>query len=169
MHEYRFCRREGAQERQTQPNSDKGILFLLNSEEQILQSISARAPLPEILNRICDALDCQIGNLVSYVSLAEGDANDVTAMATHAEHFGLHQFCSERVFANDADILGSLESFCSVPRTPTASEFQLIERAKCLAAIAIKLDKEADQSGDRGVCAIRPLRGSDIERPVFVN
>jgi hypothetical protein len=40
------------------------IQYLLKGEEQILQSISTRAPISKILDDICAALDCQIGNTV---------------------------------------------------------------------------------------------------------
>jgi hypothetical protein len=61
----------------------------------------------------------------------------------NAAHFGLHTFCSEGIAAENDEVLGFLEMYSSVPREPTAEEVQLIERAKCLAAIAIKRHNEA--------------------------
>jgi hypothetical protein len=40
-------------------------------ERQILELISLDAPLPGILNRLCAAIDVQIGNVVSLVSLPD--------------------------------------------------------------------------------------------------
>jgi hypothetical protein len=57
--------------------------------------------------------------------------------------------------------------YCSVPRRPSAKEFQMIERAKYLAAIAIKLDNEADHQGNCG--GNRPVRGHVLEWPVSLN
>jgi hypothetical protein len=47
------------------------IQYLLKTEEQILQSISARGPISRILNDICNALDCEIGNTVSLISMPD--------------------------------------------------------------------------------------------------
>ncbi len=47
-----------------------------NGERQILELISLRAPLAGILNRLCIAIDVQIGNVISLVSLA--DAKKIT-------------------------------------------------------------------------------------------
>lgn len=116
------------------------IQYLLRAEEQILQSISTGAPLPKVLGGICAALDCQIGNVVSFVSLP-ADSGDLATIARSAQLFDLHAFCSEGVFAENDELLGTLEMYCCVSRKPTASELQLIERAKFLAAIAIQRDK----------------------------
>jgi hypothetical protein len=124
------------------PGSDK-IQYSLNSEERLLQSISSRAPLPKVLNEICTALDCQIGNVVSIILLPGEDAGDLAAIATNAALFGLFTFSSEGIVDGNDGLLGFLEMYCSVARTPNASEFRLIERAKCLAAIAIKRDNDA--------------------------
>ena len=160
MNEYDSGSRDGAQKHKPHRNFDDKPQYLLAAEEQLLQSISARAPLAEVLNGICSALDCQIGNVVSLISLPGDDASDLAASAMNATFFGLYPFCSERVVAENDELIGSLEMYCSVPRSPSASEFQLIERAKCLAAIAIKLGIEADRQGNCG------LRGN---WPVSVN
>jgi len=164
-----FGSRDTTQKRKAHRSFDGKIQYLLSAEEQLLQSISSRAPLPEILNGICDALDCQIGNVVSLISLTGNDESDPTPIAVHAAFFGLYDFCSERVMADNDELLGSLEMYCSVPRSPSASEFQLIERAKCLAALAIKLDNEADRQGNCGLRGDRPVRGRVLEWPVSVN
>jgi len=149
--------------------SDDKIQYLLSAEERLLQSVSTGAPLPEVLNEICNALDCQIGNVVSLISLPRDDASELAEIAINAALFGLYTFCSEGVFAENDELLGSLEMYCSVPRSPSASEFQWIERAKCLAAIAIKLDTEADRQSSCGMSGNRPVRRRVIEWPVSVN
>jgi len=72
--------------------------------------------------------------------------------------FGLYPFCSEGVFDDSDKPLGFLEMYCSVARSPNVSEFQLIERAVCLAAIAIKRHNEAsarDNCSPRGTMPVR--------------
>jgi hypothetical protein len=169
MNEYEFGSRDRPQERKAHRSFDGKIQYLLCAEEQLLQSISARAPLPEILNGICSALDCQIGNVVSLISLPGDDASELAAISMNAELFGLYTFCSEGVVAEKGELLGSLEMYCSVSRGPSASEFQLIERAKCLAAIAIKLAKEADHRSKCGMRGNWPARGRVLEWPVSIN
>jgi hypothetical protein len=72
----------------------------------------------------CNALDCQIGNVVSFISLPGNDAKELAAIALKAEVFGLYTFCSEGVVAENDELLGSLEMYCSVPRSPSAAEYQ---------------------------------------------
>jgi hypothetical protein len=153
MNEYDFGSDAPPQKHNTHRSLDGKIQYLLRAEEQLLQSISSHASLPKVLNEICSALDFQIGNVVSLITLPGDDPSDLAAIAMNAAHFGLHTFCSEGVAAENDELLGFLEMYCSVPRNPTAEEVQLIERAKCLAAIAIKRYNEAihqDSGGGRG-------------------
>jgi hypothetical protein len=136
--------RDGRQERWQQHNSGTEIEHLLGTEEQILQSISGRAPLPEILHKICDALNLEMGNLISFFSLPSDHATDLGAIASSAELFGLYKFCSTDIVDGNGESLGSLEMYCSVPRSPFLSDAPLIERAACLAAVAIKRHNEAE-------------------------
>jgi hypothetical protein len=117
--------------------------FLLTSEEKLLQSISARAPLPEVLNGICGALDCQIGNVVSLVSMPGDDGIELATIAMNAADYGLHIFCSGGIVTESGERLGSIEMYSVGPRCPSPGEYQLIERASCLAAIAIKCCRAA--------------------------
>ncbi len=169
MNEYDFGSRHRSQKRKAHRNFDDKIQYLLSAEEQLLQSISARAPLPEVLNGICSALDCQIGKVVSLISLPRNDASDLAAIVMNAALFGLYTFWSEGVVAENDELLGSLEMYCSVPRSPSLEEFQLIERAKCLAAMAIKRYNEADHQGNCGIQGDRPVRGRVLEWPVSMN
>ncbi|MGC2162201.1 MAG: hypothetical protein WA634_09855 [Silvibacterium sp.] len=138
------------------------------TEEQLLQSISAHAPLPEVLNKICIALDCQIGNVVSLISLPEDDASKRAGIAISAGHFGLHIFCSESIVAGE-ELMGFLEMYSCIPGSPSASEFQWIEQAKCMAAIAIKCDTEASHPNKCSMRENRPEREPALEWPVFIH
>jgi len=136
--------RDGRQERWPQRNSGSEIEHLLRTEEQILDSISGRAPLPEILHKICDALNLEMGNLISFFSIPTDHATDLAAIASSAELFGFYKFCSTDVVDGNGELLGSLEMYCSVPRSPFLSDAPLIERAACLAAVAITRHNQAE-------------------------
>jgi hypothetical protein len=161
--------RNRPQERKVHRKFDEKSQYLLSAEEHFLQSISAPASLPEVLNGICSTLDCQIGNVVSLISLLGDDASELAAIAMNAALFGLSTFWSEGVVAENDELLGSLEMYCSVPRCPSLEEFRLIERAKCLAAIAIKLYNEEDHQGNCGMRGNQPVRARVLERPVSMN
>jgi hypothetical protein len=169
MDKYDSGSRDRPQQCNAHRNVDDRIQYLLIAEKQLLQSISARAPLPGVLNGICSALDRQIGNVVSLISLPERDASELAALAANAALFGLHTFCSEGVIAENHELLGFLEMYCSVPRSPSASEFQLIERAKCLAVLAIKLHNAAGRQGNCGTRGNGPVRRYLFEWPVSMN
>jgi hypothetical protein len=153
MNEYDFGSDAGPQRRNAHRSLDDKIQYLLRAEEQLLQSISSHASLPKVLNEICSALDLQVGNVVSLITLPGDDPGELAAIAMNATHFGLHTFCSEGIATDNGELLGFLEMYCSVSRDPTPEEVQLIERAKCLAAIAIERRNEAshqDNGGERG-------------------
>ena len=166
MDESEFVVHGRSQERNVRSDGEGRIQFSLSVEEQFVQSISTRAPLPKILNEICIALDCHIGNVVSLISLPGDDPAELAAMALNAARFGLYAFCSEEIVAENAEPLGYLEMYCSLRRNPSAGELQFIERAKCLAAIAIKHHHEARQQNN---CVDRPVRGRLLEWPVPMN
>ena len=150
MNEYDSGSGATPQRRNPHRSLDDKIQYLLRAEEQLLQSISSHAPLAKVLNEICSALDFQIGNVVSLIALPGDDPSELADIAMNATHFGLHTFFSEGIAAENDELLGSLEIYCSVPRNPTAEEVQLMERAKCLAAIAIKRHNEASDQDDGG-------------------
>jgi hypothetical protein len=127
-----------------QHTSGDDIQYLLRAEEQLLQAIAGRVPLPELLQRICAALDSEIGNVISLVALPDDDAAGLAGIARSANLFRLYKFCSARVEDGDGETLGSLEMYCSVARRPFLGEVQLIERATCLAAVAIRRQRESD-------------------------
>jgi len=149
MADSKFPSSDGLQQRRLPRNSGSEIQYLLKAEEQLLQSISGNAPLPEVLHKICNALNSEIGNMISYISLPNDDAGDLAAIARSTTLFDLHKFCSARVVGGNDEVLGSLEMYCSVARRPFLGEVGLIERATCLAAIAIKRHNEACEGGRR--------------------
>ena len=149
--------------------SENRIQYLLKTEEQILQSISARAPISRILSEICTALDCQIGNTVSLISVQDDDASSASVVSRSAVLFGLHIFFSGVVGAESGEDLGSLDVYCCVSRKPSPREFQLIERAVCLAAAAIKRHRETGDGGNCRIHGVRSARGYVPETPTSMN
>jgi hypothetical protein len=109
---------------------------LLRGEKSILELISMGAPLPGVLNRLCAAIDLQIGNVVSVILPA--DNQELHAVTNKAVQFGLQVFWSGSILLRNEDVLGSLQMYCCVSRPPTPFELQLIERVTHLAALAIQ-------------------------------
>jgi hypothetical protein len=123
----------------------------LLGEKDILELISRGAPLAGILNNLCTAIDLQLGNIVSVMLLPDDSGRDFKTIAHGALQFGLHLYWSADIALWDESVLGSFEMYCCVPRTPTASELELIRRATHLAAIAIRRHYgDEDLSGARG-------------------
>jgi hypothetical protein len=168
MDKDRSKRQDSSNGQHARPDND-GVGFLLRGEEQILQSITAGAPLPELLNRICSALDCEIGNVVSLVSLLDKDAADFAVMAGNAKRFGLHMFCTIGVVAENHDLLGTLEMYACEPWRPSAQEMDLIERAGCLAAIAIEKGKGTLEDDNVMVAEMRLIRKRIQDSPEIAN
>jgi hypothetical protein len=153
-----------------QPRPSEGkVQYLLEAEEQILRSIAVRAPVPRILNEICTALDCQIGNMVSLISLPEDDVVDTGEIARNAALFGLYIFFSGGIFGANGGEIGSLEMYCCTARDPFFHELQWIERAGCLAAIAIECDSKAGPSLNPRSPRNAHARGSVLGWPVSLN
>jgi hypothetical protein len=169
MNEYDLGSGATPEKRNAHRSSDDKIQYLLQAEERLLQSISSHAALPKVLNEICSALDFQIGNVVSLITLPDDDPSELANLAMNAARFGLHTFCSEGVMAENGDPLGFLEMYSSVPRDPTAEEVQLIERAKCLAAIAIEREYEPGHQSNCGKEGHRASRGRLLEWPASRN
>lgn len=123
----------------------------LMGEKNILDLISTAAPFAEILNNLCTAIDLQLGNIVSVMLLPDDTERDFKTVAHGALQFGLHLYWSADIALGDEDVLGSFEMYCCVPRTPTRSELELIQRATHLAAIAIRrYHGDEDLSGAYG-------------------
>jgi hypothetical protein len=149
--------------------SENRIQYLLKTEEQILQSISARAPISKILNDICNALDCEIGNVTSVISMPDDNASSAVEGSRSAALFGLYSFFSLVIWAETGELLGSLETYGCVSRTPSPREFQLIERAVCLTAAALKRHQERIDGDNCRMHRVRPARGYVPETPTSMN
>ncbi len=145
------------------------VQYLLEAEGQILRSIAVRAPVPQILNEICTALDRQIGNVVSLISLPEDDVADTAELARNAALFGLHIFFSGGIFGEGGGEIGSLEMYCCTARDPFFPELQLIARAVCLAAIALECCSKAGHQASPQMARKRPARGNALKWPVSMN
>jgi hypothetical protein len=111
---------------------------LLPGEKSILELISMGAPLPKVLDKLCAAIDLQIGNVVSVILPADDQEHDLCTITQSALQFGLHVFWSASIPLRNEDVLGSLQMFCCVSRSPTPFELRLIERVTHLAALAIQ-------------------------------
>jgi hypothetical protein len=150
-------------------DSEGRTQYLLRGEEQILHSISARMPVSETLDDICAALDCQIGNMVSLFCLAGDDAMDAFELARNADLFGLFIFVSVGIFADSGEELGSLEMYSCNACDPSASELRLVDRAICLAAIAIHRDRASSHPPNWRLPVSRTPRANVRKWPVSPN
>jgi hypothetical protein len=168
MDEHRSHRRERRLISMQPRHSEGGVHFLLEAEDQILRSIAVRAPLPKILNEICTALDCQIGNMVSLISLPEDDVAS-GEIARNAALFGLHIFFSGGIFGQCGDELGSLDMYSCVVRDPSPYELQLTGRAACLAAIAMECGTNVGYRATHRTPERGPLSGNALRWPVSLN
>ena len=149
--------------------SEDRIQYLLKTEEQILQSISARAPISKILNDICNALDCEIGNVTSVISMPDENASSAVEGSRSAALFGLYSFFSVVIWAETGELLGALEMYGCVSRNPSPREFQLIERAVCLTVAAIKRHGKTIDGGNCRMHGVRLTRGYVPETPTSMN
>lgn len=120
------------------PHESDTIPTVLVGESRLLELISTNAPLPGVLNKICAALDVQLGNVVSLVLSAEDNEHSLHRLADQASLFGLFVFCCSAILSPREQLLATLETYCCCERTPTASEASLIRRASQIAALAIQ-------------------------------
>src|SRR5260221_8473641 len=103
MADSNFSSRDRSQEQGLQRNSGRDIQNLLRREEQLLQAISARAPLSEVLHKICDAPDSELNNMMYVIALLNDDAGRLAAITKSAIVFGLHNFRSCHAFVVSDD------------------------------------------------------------------
>jgi hypothetical protein len=111
---------------------------LLAGEVQLLEMISAGAPLPQVLDRVCTLLDVQMGNVVSLVLLPDDGEHTLHNIAQSAAKFGLTSFSCVGILSPTGEFLATLETYCCFPRKPNLGENRLIEQAAHLAALAIQ-------------------------------
>jgi hypothetical protein len=110
----------------------------LAGERQILELIFLGAPLPGILNRLCTAIDVQIGNVVSVLSPPDQDENHFCFETQSAMRMGLDVFWFHRILSRDRAFLGTIKIYGCDSRQPTPHEHKLIERMSQLAGIALQ-------------------------------
>ena len=89
MSEYRPCAKSAPNRSLLSRGFSGRKETLLRGENGILELISMGTPLPEILNRLCVAVDLQIANLVSVITLADNQAHDLPTITECAARFGL--------------------------------------------------------------------------------
>jgi hypothetical protein len=111
---------------------------LLYGESSILELISKGAPLPEILNKLCAAIDTQIGNAVSVISPEDDYEHDLRTITYKARRFDLHVFWLDSIALRGESVLGWLEMYSCIARAPTRCELRLIKRVTHLAGLAIQ-------------------------------
>jgi hypothetical protein len=169
MDERRFRQRERRSISSEPRSSEDKVQYLLDAEERILRSIALRVPVREILNGICTALDSQIGNMVSRISLPESDLANASDNARNADLFGLHIFFAGGIFDEFGKGLASLEMYCCIARNPTPFELQCIERAACLAAVALECDVEPKDQANHHMSKKKQVRNNAPESPASVN
>jgi GAF domain len=111
---------------------------LLAGEGQLREMISAGAPLPQILDRVCTALDVRVGNVVSLVLLPDDEEHTLHTTAQSAAKFGLTAFSRMPILSPSEEFFGTLETYSRFSREATRNERASIERAAHLAALAIQ-------------------------------
>jgi hypothetical protein len=141
----------------------------LVGETQILELISLGAPLASILNKICTAIDFQLGNVISLVLLPDSDENHLCSVSRSARQVGLHLFSSTDIFSRDMVFLGTLEIYGCDPRRPAQSESQLIELAVHLAAIALQCQKAEGNCERLSTRSRDKFDGALPDRPPYLN
>jgi hypothetical protein len=161
--------KDGSQDGGTHRHSGDCTQYLLKTEQQILQLISARAPIAKILNEICYALDNQIANMVSVVSLSEEEPTDVAEIGKNAELLGLHVFFATDIDTDSGEQLGTLEMFSIASRKPSSRELPLIARAVCLAAIAVQCRAATIDLANCAMQGDRLLRRFVVQQPASMN
>ncbi len=120
------------------PQESDATPTVLLGEGRLLELISADVPLPEVLNRICAALDVQVGNVVSVVLSSHDDEHSLHELAEQAVQFGLYVFSCCAILSKSEQLLGTLETYSCLTRRPAVSQTKLIQRASQLAALAIE-------------------------------
>jgi hypothetical protein len=141
----------------------------LAGERHVLELISLGAPLQWILNKLCDAINVQIGNVVSLVLLPDGEGNSICSITRSATQFSLNLFSSTSIRARDKSLLGVFEIYCCDQRHPTPQEAQIIRRVIHLAALALQRCKDTEHLENPFRRERRETRGSSPETRPFTS
>jgi len=120
------------------PQESDALPTVLLGEGLLLELISTDVPLSEVLNRICAALDVQVGNVVSVVLSSVNDEHSLHEVAEQAVQFGLYVFSCCAILSKNEQLLGTLETYSCLMRRPAVRQTKLIHRASQLAGLAIE-------------------------------
>ena len=150
-----------------QPTDSRPVQFA--EEKHIRELISLGAPLPGILNKLCTAIDVQIGNVVSLVWLPDEMDSHLYTSAQSAMQMGLSIFSSVCILSREEALLGTLEIYGCDPRRPTPDECQLIVRVVNLAAVALQRHKDSEDFERFARQARTSIGLSPPEKPPFIN
>jgi len=142
---------------------------LLIREEQIVELISLGAPLSGILNKLCAAVDIQIGNVVSLVLLPGEQNHDLLLIVHLAAECGLSVFSSRSILSSDGGLLGTLQIYSCEQRHPNPDEARLITRAVHWAAAAFQRHEHPAAFAENDGQSRRATDGSPPEKPRYIN
>jgi hypothetical protein len=142
---------------------------LLAGEGQLLEMIFEGAALPQILDRVCIALDVQVGNVISLVLLPDDEEHTLHTIEESAAKFGLTAFSCTPILSTEDEFLGTLEMYCCYSRTPNLGESVLIERATHLSALAIQHHNHTIDAESRSLDWNGTARRSSREPPPSSN
>jgi hypothetical protein len=106
--------------------------------EGLSHLISTNAPLPEVLNKLCAAVDRQVGNVVSVVLFPDGKEHTLPAIGKAVARYGLFVFSCAAILSPDGKVCATFETYSCIPRSPTPEESGLVEQAARFAAIAFQ-------------------------------
>jgi hypothetical protein len=151
------------------PQESETIQTLQFSEGHVLELISTGAALPDVLDKICTALDVQMGNAMSLVLFLDDDEHFTHTMAQYAAECGLSLFSCTAILSPSDELLGTFEIYSCFPRGPTRNENMLIERATYLATLAIQLYDHAPNSESPSSAWRGTLARSSHEHPPSEN
>jgi|ERR1700675_1014789 hypothetical protein len=111
---------------------------LLHGERELLQLIFDGAPLPQVLDKICAAVDRQVGNVVSLVLFPDGKEHALRTIGEAVVQYGLFVFSCAAILSPDGELCATFETYSCIPRSPTLGEAALVERAAHLATLAFQ-------------------------------
>jgi hypothetical protein len=110
----------------------------MSHAEGQLHLIANTPPLPEALNKLCAAVDRQVGNVVSLVLFPDGKEHTLPAIGEAVARYGLFVFSCAAILSPDGKLRATFETYSCIPRSPTPEESALVEQAARLAAIAFQ-------------------------------
>ena len=129
------------------PQESDTVPTVLIGESLLLELIPTDIPLAEMLNKICSALDVQVGNVISVVLSWEENQHSLDELAEQAARFGLYLFSCCAMLSKNQQLLGTLETYSCLLKNPSVDEARVIQRASQLAALAIQRHDRYPKTG----------------------